>query len=378
MARQFPADRCSSSGPDRANKESHREHHLGEERSQSYVSDMANDGPAIQVTPKWPIWLLTGAWLAMLATVPASYWIGEAVAPFASQTSALAREQFHSGTLPGYPLAAALVAVWVVLVMLVQPLVLVAGLMLIERAFGFQPRNNWPFAWVLRACYYALFYMFGLALLRWSTWLPEPLFAPTFAEQPAPLRIAGTVAILAASLLVADFFQYWIHRALHRHPLLWRIHAVHHSPRRLGVLYNFLHPAEALILLALNVLLVSSLIRVNAGEVWVLSMVIALQNHFLHMNVPIHFGRLRAVVADNRFHFLHHSRSRNDFDSNFAGWFPVLDRIFGTYRSPDDDKLCETGLEDRLPPRSFTGYLLARLPDARSATEGTSKASSAA
>jgi sterol desaturase/sphingolipid hydroxylase (fatty acid hydroxylase superfamily) len=339
---------------------------------------MADDGPPIPVTRKWPLWLLTGAWLAMLATIPASYWVGEAAGPYASQTSALAREQFHSGTLPGYALAAALVAAWAVPVMLVQPLVLVAGLMAIERAFGFRPRNNWPSAWVLRACYYALFYMFGLALSRLSIWLPEPLFAPTFAGQPAPLRIAGTVAIIAASLLVADFFQYWIHRALHRYPLLWRIHAVHHSPRHLGVLYNFLHPAEALIMLALNVLLVSLLISVNTSEVWVLSMVIALQGHFLHMNVPVHFGRLRVVLADNRFHFLHHSRSRNDFDSNFASWFPVLDRIFGTYRAPEDDRLCETGLEDRLPPQSLAGYLLARLPDASSATGGTAKVSSAA
>jgi sterol desaturase/sphingolipid hydroxylase (fatty acid hydroxylase superfamily) len=339
---------------------------------------MASEGAAIQATTKWPIWLLIGVYVVMVAMVPASYWIGEAVAPFASETSALAREHFYSSTLPGYAFAAALVAAWVVLVMLLQPLALVAGLMLIERAFGFRPRGNWTLAWVLRACYYALFYLFGLAVIRWSTWLPDPLLAPAVAELPTPLRIAGTVAALLASLLVADFFQYWIHRAFHRYPLLWRIHAVHHSPRRLGVLYNFLHPAEALALHALNLFLVALLIRVNAGEVWLVTAVIALQGHFLHMNVPVHFGRLRCVVADNRYHFLHHSRSREDFDCNFAGWFPILDRLFGTYRSPEDHKLCETGLEDRLPPRSLAGYLLARLPDSSSAAEGMSKASSAA
>lgn len=324
---------------------------------------MAKDEAAIRATARWPIWLLIGAYLAMIATVPASYWVGEAVAPFASETSALAREQFYSGTVLGYAVAAVLVAVWVVLVMLVQPLTMVAGLMLVERAFGFRPGGNWRTAWMVRACYYALFYLSGLVLIRWSAWLPEPLLAPAFAEQPTLLRIAGTIAALLASLLVTDFFQYWIHRAFHKYPLLWRIHAVHHSPRRLGVLYNFLHPVEAVISQALSLFLVALLIRVNAGEVWLVTAAIAVQSHYLHMNVPVHFGRLRSVVADNRYHFLHHSMARPDFDCNFAGWFPILDRIFGTYRCPQDDVLRETGLEDRLPPRSIGGYLLARLPE---------------
>src|SRR5256885_16698791 len=30
-------------------------------------------------------------------------------------------------------------------------------------------------------------------------------------------------------VLVADLVQYWTHRAYHEVPLLWRLHAVHHS-----------------------------------------------------------------------------------------------------------------------------------------------------
>ena len=40
------------------------------------------------------------------------------------------------------------------------------------------------------------------------------------------------------AVLVADIAEYWIHRALHKLPWLWRFHAVHHSsksqPRQIG------------------------------------------------------------------------------------------------------------------------------------------------
>lgn len=39
----------------------------------------------------------------------------------------------------------------------------------------------------------------------------------------------GLQAVLM--LLVADFFRYWLHVACHYIPFLWRLHAVHHSPK---------------------------------------------------------------------------------------------------------------------------------------------------
>ena len=36
-------------------------------------------------------------------------------------------------------------------------------------------------------------------------------------------------------LLVSDFVQYWTHRAYHEVPLLWRLHAVHHSAKQHGL-----------------------------------------------------------------------------------------------------------------------------------------------
>ena len=46
-------------------------------------------------------------------------------------------------------------------------------------------------------------------------------------------------------LLIADFGRYWLHRAFHKFGLMWRFHAVHHSPRRLYWLnVGRFHPIE--------------------------------------------------------------------------------------------------------------------------------------
>jgi len=51
-------------------------------------------------------------------------------------------------------------------------------------------------------------------------------------------RIDGVVEFLSSlpvivqallCVFAADFAQYWVHRAFHQVPTLWRFHAVHHS-----------------------------------------------------------------------------------------------------------------------------------------------------
>ena len=50
---------------------------------------------------------------------------------------------------------------------------------------------------------------------------------------PARLQAAVAALPLAVQVLLAvaaaDLFQYWIHRAFHAFPALWRFHAIHHS-----------------------------------------------------------------------------------------------------------------------------------------------------
>ena len=81
------------------------------------------------------------------------------------------------------------------------------------------------------------YYLISSLMIQILTYLT---FAPSnFVNSTADI---GTVRTLAQSLpwvvqfliimLITDFAQYWLHRAFHRVPALWRFHAVHHSARR--------------------------------------------------------------------------------------------------------------------------------------------------
>jgi len=59
---------------------------------------------------------------------------------------------------------------------------------------------------------------------------------------PRDWPLGGQVVML---ILASDFLRYWLHRAAHTFPLLWRLHAVHHAPERLYWLnVGRFHPVE--------------------------------------------------------------------------------------------------------------------------------------
>ena len=62
-------------------------------------------------------------------------------------------------------------------------------------------------------------------------------------------------AQFVVALLVADCASYWAHRALHEVPVLWRLHAVHHSSGELDWLSTSRgHPLDQIVNLTLATL----------------------------------------------------------------------------------------------------------------------------
>ena len=55
-----------------------------------------------------------------------------------------------------------------------------------------------------------------------------------FNTVPAPALLVLTIAILGRS-----FAAYWLHRASHRIPLLWRLHSIHHGDRIVDLSLGF-------------------------------------------------------------------------------------------------------------------------------------------
>ncbi|HEY6843585.1 MAG TPA: sterol desaturase family protein, partial [Thermoanaerobaculia bacterium] len=129
---------------------------------------------------------------------------------------------------------------------------------------------------------------------------------------------------------------------------LWRFHAIHHSSESLDWLAAArVHPVnEALgrILQLVPMFLLGFDPRVVAAAVPLLTFYAV----FLHANVPWDFGPLRYVIATPRFHRWHHTSESEGLDKNFAGLFPWIDVLFGTFYMPDRQPQT-FGVKDSVP-----------------------------
>ncbi len=136
-------------------------------------------------------------------------------------------------------------------------------------------------------------------------------------------------------MIIADLTQYWVHRAFHSIPILWRFHAVHHSAERMDWLAGSrLHLVDIAVTRALSYLPIY-LLGFAEGPLFAYIVFVSFHATFIHSNFRFDFGPLKWLFATPRFHHWHHTSDLTFADKNFAVHIPVLDRLFGTYYLPD-------------------------------------------
>ncbi|MBL8311802.1 MAG: sterol desaturase family protein [Burkholderiales bacterium] len=137
---------------------------------------------------------------------------------------------------------------------------------------------------------------------------------------------AGVLLII----LVADFVQYWTHRAYHEVPLLWRLHAVHHSVKRMDWLAGSRQHILELLLTRTLVLAPIFVLGFSKEVIDAYIVIVGFQAVFNHANVSVRLGPLRYVIVTPNFHHWHHSQDKEALDRNYAAHFAFLDYLFGT------------------------------------------------
>jgi sterol desaturase/sphingolipid hydroxylase (fatty acid hydroxylase superfamily) len=160
----------------------------------------------------------------------------------------------------------------------------------------------------------------------------------------APILVQSAVVTIAVMLAI-DLGTFIAHRLHHTFPVLWDVHAVHHSAEQLTLFTaHRLHPLEALLRGAVQGVVTGTVLaglEVAFGQVapvisiWGLGAGFFLNsftNNLLHSHVPVRYPRwLRPLVLSPHIHHLHHSKARAHRDRNFGAMFPYWDRLCGTY-----------------------------------------------
>ncbi len=164
-------------------------------------------------------------------------------------------------------------------------------------------------------------------------------------------------ALIIGTLLARGFISFFTHYLMHKVPLLWRLHRVHHLDTELDVSTTVrFHPLEFLAALVPGV----PLIVIFGMSPWVLMLyeildaVITLFSH-ANIRLPENLDRvLRYVIVTPALHRVHHSSWQTETDSNFSAVFPIWDIIFKTFRTETraPHETMELGLEEMRDERT--------------------------
>ncbi|MEY2882214.1 MAG: hypothetical protein RLZZ15_4594 [Verrucomicrobiota bacterium] len=160
-----------------------------------------------------------------------------------------------------------------------------------------------------------------------------------------------------AIMFLTDLVQYWVHRAFHRVPWLWRFHAVHHSARHMDWMAGArMHFLEILALRGTTVIPMLAL-GFSAGAMNAYILLVYLYSTFVHANLGWRLAWVEKFLVTPRFHHWHHGLEREAIDVNFAIHFPLLDRLFGTHHLPPEAWPTGYGIDGHPVPRGYVAQL---------------------
>jgi sterol desaturase/sphingolipid hydroxylase (fatty acid hydroxylase superfamily) len=168
---------------------------------------------------------------------------------------------------------------------------------------------------------------------------------------PFPLALFSIV-------LVADLVQYWTHRAYHEVPLLWRLHAVHHSVKSMDWMAGSRQHILELLITRTLVLAPIFVFGFSKEVIDTYIVIVGFQAVFNHANVSVRLGLLRYVIVTPNFHHWHHSQDDEAIDKNYAAHFAFLDHLFGTAVQSDRQWPQQYGVVGDYVPNGFWKQLL--------------------
>lgn len=196
--------------------------------------------------------------------------------------------------------------------------------------------------------------------------LPSLLLAWVLQRAWVSMGLGGSIVIplydclgpwfyFPAMVVVSDFLIYWRHRVEHK--WFWPIHAVHHSPRELHASNSWGHPLQVIPHFLFVAVPLSFIQMPGPSAPLAIGLIISFIMLYEHSPIDFHFGALRRVFVDNRFHRIHHSIETEHREKNFGICLSIWDAMFGTAYWPKPKEWPDVGI-DEAPPGTVRDFLL--------------------
>ncbi|WAC01411.1 sterol desaturase family protein [Lacinutrix neustonica] len=158
--------------------------------------------------------------------------------------------------------------------------------------------------------------------------------------------------------IVSDFTQWNTHRLLHRIPLLWNFHKVHHSVKEMGfaahLRYHWMEPVVYKSLLYIPIAIIGGFDAQHVAIVHFFSITIG---HLNHANLGWDYGRLKYLFNNPKMHIRHHAKklpANVKYGVNYGLTLSLWDYLFNTNHVPYDGQDIELGFSgDEDFPKDF-------------------------
>ena len=198
----------------------------------------------------------------------------------------------------------------------------------------------------------------GILLASASTWLVEDLsrtFGTGLLPAPGPIHFLTERPLwlqFLVFLIVKDFLEFLIHNLLHRVPLLWEFHKLHHSIRELDWIGNMrFHWMEIAVYHSFTYFPLF-LLNVDSRVILWIAIFTTIIGHLNHSNLNLDWGVFRYLLNSPRLHVWHHDLVQHDpHGQNFGVVFSLWDYLFGTVYAPAQGYPARLGFEgmDQFP-----------------------------
>lgn len=205
----------------------------------------------------------------------------------------------------------------------------------IERILGRRKQLTLRAEWRTDIAYYFMSHVLVQFILIAVT--SSSSLVSRFATWPAAQGAIQSLPVWAQFLLAvffADLAQALLHRAYHKIPWLWRLHAIHHSSRHMDWLAGSRVHIIEILLTRSAVLIPLVVLGFAPAAVNAYVILVGLQAVLAHANLGLRFGPLEYLVVLPRYHHWHHAQEKAYMDVNYAIHLPLVDMLMGTFKLP--------------------------------------------
>lgn len=160
--------------------------------------------------------------------------------------------------------------------------------------------------------------------------------------------------------VVLDFVQWVTHILLHKYPVLWQFHKVHHSVQEMGFAAHLrYHWMENILYKPLKTFGVMFLGGFEPEQAYIVHFISITIGHLNHANIRITWGPLKYVFNNSVMHLWHHAKDLPENFKNGVNYgisLSLWDYMFRTNYIPNDSPDIALGFENVEEfPKDFIG-----------------------